>query len=109
MSLNSTLTAGHGPSPEHLQGQVGVTPTPPQALPAQLDSFFLLLRMPYGWLAWPQFQPLTPCGLYLTLLPRSDSLVTGGPPVVTYGCETWTIKKADPKELMLLNGVGEDA
>ena len=30
-------------------------------------------------------------------------------PVVMYGCETWTIKKADPKELMLLNGVGEDA
>ena len=29
-------------------------------------------------------------------------------PVVIYGCETWTIKKA--KELMLLNcGVGEDS
>ena len=31
-------------------------------------------------------------------------------PVVTYGCESWTIKKAGIKELMLLNcGVGEDS
>ena len=31
-------------------------------------------------------------------------------PVVMYGCESWTIKKADTKELMLLNcGVGEDS
>ena len=31
-------------------------------------------------------------------------------PVVTYGCESWTIKKAESKELMLLNcGVGEDS
>ena len=30
-------------------------------------------------------------------------------PVVMYGCEIWTVKKADAKELMLLNcGVGED-
>ena len=30
-------------------------------------------------------------------------------PVVMYGCESWTIKKAEQKELMLLNcGVGED-
>ena len=30
-------------------------------------------------------------------------------PVVTYGCESWTIKKAEHEELMLLNcGVGED-
>ena len=29
-------------------------------------------------------------------------------PVVLYGCESWTIKKADTEELMLLNcGVGE--
>ena len=29
-------------------------------------------------------------------------------PVVMYGCESWTIKKAETKELMLLNcGVGE--
>ena len=28
-------------------------------------------------------------------------------PVVMYGCESWTLKKADTKELMLLNcGVG---
>jgi len=31
-------------------------------------------------------------------------------PVLRYGCESWTIKKAEPKELMLLNcGVGEDS
>ena len=31
-------------------------------------------------------------------------------PVVMYGCESWTIKKAEHKELMLLNcGVGEDS
>ena len=30
-------------------------------------------------------------------------------PVVTYGCESWTVKKAEHQELMLLNcGVGED-
>ena len=31
-------------------------------------------------------------------------------PVVVYGCESWTIKKADTEELMFLNcGVGEDS
>ena len=31
-------------------------------------------------------------------------------PVVVYGCESWTIKKASAEELMLLNcGVGEDS
>ena len=31
-------------------------------------------------------------------------------PVVTYGCESWTIKKAEPEKFMLLNcGVGEDS
>ena len=31
-------------------------------------------------------------------------------PVIMYGCESWTIKKDEPKELMLLNcGVGEDS
>ena len=31
-------------------------------------------------------------------------------PVVTYGCESWTIRKLSAKELMLLNcGVGEDS
>ena len=30
--------------------------------------------------------------------------------VVMYGCESWTIKKAEAKELMLLNGgVGDDS
>ena len=31
-------------------------------------------------------------------------------PVVTYGCESWTIKKAEPLELMLSNcGAREDS
>ena len=31
-------------------------------------------------------------------------------PVVMYGCESWTVKKAETGELMLLNcGVGEDS
>ena len=31
-------------------------------------------------------------------------------PVVMYGCESWTIKKAGAKELMLLTcGIGEDS
>ena len=31
-------------------------------------------------------------------------------PVVMYGCETWTVKKAERQRLMLLNcGVGEDS
>ena len=31
-------------------------------------------------------------------------------PVVRYGCESWTVKKAERQELMLLNcGAGEDS
>ena len=31
-------------------------------------------------------------------------------PVVMYGCESWTVKKAEAEELMFLNcGVGEDS
>ena len=31
-------------------------------------------------------------------------------PVVMYGCESWTIKKAEHQELMALNcGIGEDS
>ena len=31
-------------------------------------------------------------------------------PIVMYGCESWTIKKAEQEELMLLDcGVGEDS
>ena len=31
-------------------------------------------------------------------------------PVVTYGCESWTVKKLSTEELMLLNcGVGENS
>ena len=46
----------------------------------------------------------------ITLLTK-DSLVKAMIfPVVMYGCESWTIKKAECEELMLLNcGVGEDS
>ena len=31
-------------------------------------------------------------------------------PVLMYGCESWTVKKAEHEELMLLNhGIGEDS
>ena len=31
-------------------------------------------------------------------------------PMVMYGCESWTVKKAEAEELMLLDcGVGEDS
>ena len=31
-------------------------------------------------------------------------------PVVMYGCESWTVKKAEHEELVLLNcGVGDDS
>ena len=31
-------------------------------------------------------------------------------PVVMYGCESWTVKRLSPEELMILNcGVGEDS
>ena len=44
-------------------------------------------------------------------LPTMVRLVKGMVfPVVMYGCDGWTIKKAECKELMLLNcGVGEDS
>ena len=46
-----------------------------------------------------------------TTLPTKVGLVKGMVfPVVMYGCESWTIKKAEREELMLLNcGVGEDS
>ena len=44
-------------------------------------------------------------------LPTKVCLVKGMVfPVVIYGCESWTVKKAECRELMLLNcGVGEDS
>ena len=44
-------------------------------------------------------------------LPTKVPLVKGMVfPIVMYGCESWTIKKAEHRELMLLNcGVGEDS
>ena len=42
---------------------------------------------------------------------NKDSSSQGyGFPVVMYGCESWTAKKVEREELMLLNcGVGEDS
>ena len=41
---------------------------------------------------------------------KGPSSQTYGFPLVMYGCESWIIKKAESKELMLLySGVGEDS
>ena len=48
----------------------------------------------------------------ITLLTKIHLVKAMAFPVVTYGCESWTIKKKrlSTKELMLLNcGVGEDS
>ena len=46
----------------------------------------------------------------ITLLPKVHLVKAMAFPVVMYGCESWTVKKAECRELMLLNcGVGEDS
>ena len=46
----------------------------------------------------------------ITLLTEVYLVKAIGFPVVMYGCESWTIKKAEHKELMLLNcGFEEDS
>ena len=46
----------------------------------------------------------------ITLLTKVHLIKAMVFPVVMYGCESWTIKKAEHQELMLLNcGVGEDS
>ena len=46
----------------------------------------------------------------ITLLTKARLVKVMVSPVVMYGCESWTIKKLNAKELMLLNcGVGEDS
>ena len=46
----------------------------------------------------------------ITLLTKGCRVKAMVFPVVIYGCESWTIKKAEHKELMLLNcGAGEDS
>ena len=46
----------------------------------------------------------------ITLLTKVHLVKAMAFPVATYGCEQWTIKKAEHQELMLLNcSVGEDS
>ena len=46
----------------------------------------------------------------ITLLTNIHTVKAMAFPVVMYGCESWTMKKASAEELMLLNcGVGEDS
>ena len=46
----------------------------------------------------------------ITLPPKVHLVKAMVFPVVMYGCESWTIKKAESEELMLLNyGIGEDS
>ena len=45
----------------------------------------------------------------ITLLTKVCLIKAMGFPVVTYGCESWTVRRLSTEELMLLNsGVGED-
>ena len=47
---------------------------------------------------------------HITLLTKVHLVKAMVSPVVMYGCERWTIKKAERQELMLLNcGIGEDS
>ena len=47
------------------------------------------------------------CGFIITKVRLVKAMVF---PVVMYGSESWTVKKAEREELMLLNrGVGEDS
>ena len=46
----------------------------------------------------------------ITLLTKVHLIKAMVFPVIMYGCESWTVKKAEAKELMLLNcGVGKDS
>ena len=64
---------------------------------------------------WSQF--VNPCSRLSILKSRDITLPTKVHldkalffPVVMYGCESWTIKKAEHQELMLLScGVGKDS
>ena len=48
--------------------------------------------------------------IYITLPTKIHIVKAMVFPIVMYGCESLTIKKAKPQELMLLNcGVGEDS
>ena len=47
---------------------------------------------------------------HITLLTKVHLVKAMVSPVVMYGCERWTIKKAECQGLMLLNcGIGEDS
>ena len=49
-------------------------------------------------------------GRYITLSTKVHLVKAMVFPAVMYGCESWTIKKVEAEELMLLNcGVGEDS
>ena len=49
-------------------------------------------------------------GRDITLSTKVHLVKAMGFPVVMYGCESWTLERAEQKELMLLNcGVGEDS
>ena len=46
----------------------------------------------------------------ITLSTKVHLVKAMGFPVVMYGCESWTLERAEQKELMLLNcGVGENS
>ena len=63
----------------------------------------------FGRKAMTNLDSMLKCG-DITLLTKVHLVKAMVFSVVTYGCESWTIKKSSTEELMLLNcGVGEDS
>ena len=92
-SSTSLSTSGHtAPSAEVFSPSLSAMPHITQDGPHCL-VFHNLPTFPSFWVLWA---PL--------------AVITFVFPVVMYGCESWTVKKLNAKELMLLNcGVGEDS
>ena len=66
-------------------------------------------RLLLGWKAMTNLESILK-SRHITLTKKVHLVKAMVFPVVMYGCESWTIKKTDNKELMLLNhGVGEDS
>ena len=58
----------------------------------------------------PGIEPRSPRSRDITLSTKVHLVKAMVFPVVMYGCENWTIKKAELEALMVLNcGVGEDS
>ena len=73
-------------------------------------SFFLSFEKTFSVVLCRLFMFITHLTFDITFLTKVCLVKAMVFPVVMYGCESWTVKKAESKELMLLNsGVGEDS